>query len=399
LNSLPKPRLLVLTSTLPRWAGDSEPRFVLDLTRTLADRFDAVILAPMAIGAAKSETLEGVRVERYAYAPYAGAHILASPGAIMPNLRRNRLLYLLVPFLMLGLFAALFRILRRERFDAVHCHWIVPQGLMLWLVSFFVDVPPTLVTCHGGDAFTLEFAPFSGLKHRILDDAVAVSVVSQEIADHFAGRTTKAMEHIPMGVDLDRFTMRDAKKVAKNCILFAGRLAEKKGLDRLITAMADPRLIERKAKLSIAGDGPLKNELEQQAAVSPNAKSITFLGPLTHAEISAEMQRASLFCAPFVVAADGDREGTPTVLMEAAASGIPIVTSDIGGCRDIVANDKSGWLLSSGDDAALRDALVDALDNPAKAAKMAKEARRRAEEYSWPNVARRFGDVLQQIAA
>lgn len=399
MSQFAKPKLLVLTSTLPRWAGDSEPRFVLDLTRALADRFDALILAPMAVGAVDSEVLDGVQVERYRYAPFASGHVLASPGAIMPNLRRNPILWLLVPCLMVGLFIALFRALRREHFDAVHCHWVIPQGLVLWLVSFFLDVPPTLITCHGGDAFTLEFRPFKNLKRRILNDADAVSVVSREISGHFAGNITKTMEHIPMGVDLDSFVMRDPGKTERNSILFVGRLAEKKGLDRLINAMADPSLVERKATLRIAGDGPLKQNLEKLSAASINSKAIIFLGPLTHAEISTKMQLSSVFCTPFVVAADGDREGTPTVLMEAAASGIPIITSDIGGCRDIVATDVSGWLLPAGDDTALRDALVEALDNPAKALKMAKEARRRVEQYSWPNVALRFGDALQAILA
>lgn len=392
----PRRRLLVLTSTLPRWADDSEPRFVLDLTRALADRYEPTILAPMARGAARRETLDGVSIVRFRYAPLKRWERLASPGAIMPNLRHHRWMYLLVPGFFLGQLIALIGQLRRGRYDLVHCHWLIPQGLVLAIASMFMRVPPALVTCHGADAFTLEAGPLRRLKNWILGKARAVTVVSDEIATQLAGRTPRPLLHAPMGVEVATFHLPRAPSVEPT-ILYAGRLAAKKGVNVLLSAMADPRLSQRGVRLRIIGDGPIKPDLLAQAEALDLADRVTFVGAVTHAELAEEMRHATLFCAPFVIAADGDREGTPTVLLEAAAAGMPIVASDVGGTRDVVENGVSGWLVRPGDADMLTAALVEALDDPIRAAERAEGARRRVENFSWPRIADRYAAILGAI--
>lgn len=394
-----KPKLLVLTSTLPRWENDTEPRFVLDLARALADRFDPIILAPMAVGAARKETLDGINVERFAYAPRENWQVLATPGAIMPNLRKYRMLWLLVPMLLIAQFFAIVRTIRRERFDVVHCHWIVPQGLMVAVASLFMRMPPIVMTCHGADAFTLEFAFMSYLKRWVLSRADIITVVSREIRDHLACILKREMTHIPMGVNLDRFVMRQSVVAPEApIILFAGRLAAKKGVAGLIRVIANPKLAERNAHLRIVGDGPLRKELEELALSLNIGPRVSFVGSVSHEALALEMHGATLFCAPFIIASDGDREGTPTVLLEAAASRIPVITSDVGGCGDIIRSGRSGWLLKPGDETALAEALIEALDNPINAHALATEARKKAEEYAWPNVADRFSALFHSVS-
>lgn len=392
-----RPKLLILTSTLPRWVGDSEPRFVLDLAHTLSDRFACTILAPQAVGAAKREWLNGVAIARFSYAPVDRWQTLAAPGAIMPNLRKHPFLYVLVPALIIAQFFALLRLLRREHFDLIHSHWLVPQGLVLALVGLFVRLPPTLITCHGADAFTLEFPPFASLKRWALGKADAITVVSREIADYLAQEAKKPLVQIPMGVDLQCFAMRDQPSSPTRTILFAGRLAAKKGLDHLLRAMADVRLRNRGATLQVIGDGPLREELEQLARTLGVAPRVSFHGSLPHDGLARAMQTADIFCAPFVVGDDGDREGTPTILLEAAASGIPIVTSDVGGCGEIIIAGHSGWLLPPGDEEVLADALVEALDDHGRARTMALNARQCVEDYAWPRIAGRYADLLDDV--
>lgn len=397
----PRPKLLVLTSTLPRWDGDPEPRFVLDLARALLGRFDPVILAPQSPGAAARERIDGVEIRRYRYAPVRRWEALASPGAIMPNLRAWPGLLLVVPLFLIGQLVAVVRTLRREKFDAVHCHWLIPQGLVLALARWLVRVPPVLTTCHGADAFTLDGPVMRRLKRWILRQSDAISVVSQEIADHLArtlGVDRRRLHHIPMGVDLARFAAPGAaNREPEPTILFAGRLAAKKGVATLLQAIADPRLEERRARLKVIGNGPLLSELRRSAAELGLGERVSFVPALPHPELIGEMARAQLFCAPFVVSPDGDREGTPTILLEAAAASLPIVTTDVGGCRDVVEHGTSGWLLPPGSPTALADALVEALDQPAKAASMADAARRSAERFAWPRVAARHLELFDAI--
>lgn len=394
-------KLLVLTSTLPRWEGDPEPRFVLDLTRALLDRFDPLILAPQSPGAAACERIDGVAVRRYRYAPLRRWETLAAPGAIMPNLKARPWLLLLVPLFVLGQVLAIIRALRREEFDAIHCHWLVPQGLALALAGLFVRLPPVLTTCHGADAFTLDGPIPRPLKHRILRKSAAISVVSQEIAEHLRSRfgiDKRQLHHLPMGVDLQRFTKAArVERAAEPTILFAGRLAAKKGVHVLLQAFADPRLERRGARLKIIGNGPLGAVLRQRAIDHGIGERVSFVPALSHDELIREMGSAHLFCAPFVVSPDGDREGTPTILLEAAAAGLPILASDIGGCSDIVEHGKTGWLLPPGDSHRLADALVEALDDPANAATMARGALGCAQRFDWSRVADRHSQLINAI--
>lgn len=396
-----RPKLLVLTSTLPRWAGDPEPRFVLDLARALQPRFDPLILAPMAPGAATHDRIGGVAIRRYRYLPRQRWETLAAPGAIMPNLRARPWLMAAAPFFILAQAVAIVRMLRRETFDAVHCHWLVPQGLALMLASLFVRVPPTLTTCHGADAFTLNGWAMRRLKRRMLRRSAAVSAVSREIADQLEGRIgidSRCVRHIPMGADVAHFAAaKQVPPATEPTILFAGRLAEKKGVPVLLTALADARLAGRGVRLRLIGNGPLAAELRQLAIDLGVDGRVEFVPAITHDDLVHEMGRAHVFCAPFVVSADGDREGTPTILIEAAAAGRPIVASDVGGSSDVVEHGRSGWLLPAGDSTRLADALVEAFDQPAKAAAMGRAARVVADRFDWTRIAARYGELFDDM--
>lgn len=97
-----KPKLLVTASTFPRWEGDTEPRFILDLSKALLEYFDVTVLAPAYPGAKTKEVLEGVKVIRYHYFPIHKWETLCYPGAIVPRIKEKKIRALLVPFLLGG---------------------------------------------------------------------------------------------------------------------------------------------------------------------------------------------------------------------------------------------------------------------------------------------------------
>lgn len=374
---------------------------MLDLASALSTQFEPVILAPMTPGAEPLQRMDGVEIRRYRYAPISNWQRLASPGAIMPNLRRSPWLYALVPSFILGQLLAVVSLLRREHFDVIHCHWIIPQGFVLALASLFVRVPPTLLTSHGADAFTLDSRIFQLLKAWIIGRFEKTSVVSPEIAKKLrevVGRESRfSFPHISMGVDVEQFSAPYERTTSGPTILFAGRLAAKKGVANLIRAFADRRIRGRDSRLRIVGDGPLLNELRQLAKDLDLGDSVSFAGPVPHRQLAEEMRSASLFCAPFVIAEDGDREGTPTVILEAAAAGLPIIATDVGGCSEIIRHGESGWLLPTGDVDALAEALLDALEHPDRAERFARASRKKAKLHSWPNIAERHAVVLNEL--
>ena len=116
-------KLLITASTFPRWEGDTEPRFVLDLSKHMTDEFDVTVLVPAAPGAKDREVLEGIKVIRYHYFPIHKWETLCYPGAIVPRIKEKKIRVFLVPFLFLSLYFHLFKLL--PQFDIVHAHWLL----------------------------------------------------------------------------------------------------------------------------------------------------------------------------------------------------------------------------------------------------------------------------------
>ena len=104
-----KKKLLVTASTFPRWEGDTEPRFVYDLSRAMLNQFDITVLVPAAPGAQDHEEMGGLHVERYHYFPVHRWETLCYPGAIVPRIKEKKLRALLVPFLFAALWWNIFR--------------------------------------------------------------------------------------------------------------------------------------------------------------------------------------------------------------------------------------------------------------------------------------------------
>jgi glycosyltransferase involved in cell wall biosynthesis len=389
--------ILLTTSTLPRFKGDAEPRFVLDLALALSKHYRVTILAPSDPQAALSEKIGGVEIIRYRYAPLRSWEKLAYPGAILPRLKRNRWLWLLVPLLFLGLYLALNKLLKSRQFDLVHCHWVIPQGAIQALGFSGSRAPPFIVTSHGGDLNAINDWFSRRIMKATLGRAAAITVVSKQLHQKVLAAGYDATI-IPMGVDAERFCTSSTLEEMPNCreILFVGRLAEKKGVDVLIEAMARPELRNTNTRLLIVGDGPDKDslmEFSQQLSVSDR---VTFLGAIAHEELSKFYSRAYIFCAPSIVAKDGDMEGLPTVLLEASATGTPCVSTSVGGITDFIEDDVNGCIVEPGNSAALAESLARLLEDEALYQRQSLEARKKALEFDWPIIARRFRVIYEQ---
>ncbi|CUX34397.1 glycosyltransferase family 4 protein [Clostridium sp. C105KSO13] len=336
-----KSKLLVTASTFPRWAGDTEPRFVLDISKALLAYYDVTVLVPACPNAKDEEVLEGVRVIRYHYFPIHKWETLCYPGAIVPRIREKEIRGLLVPFLFLGLWLKLKKICKD--YDKVHAHWIIPQGI----VQSFFD-KKYVITGHGGDVTSLNKGIIKRLKVKCLKRADKITVVSKALAEEVKKLYPEAKtEIISMGCDTSKFGKKYYQENyfnqnRKKVILFVGRLAEKKGVTYLIDAM---KYVD--GKLVIVGDGPLKDSLVAQA--ESYGDKIEFWGSKTHEELKNIYASADIFVAPSVTTEDGDKEGLGLVLLEAMASGLPVVGSNSGGIPEIVENGYNGFLVAERD--------------------------------------------------
>lgn len=391
-----KPRLLVLTSTYPRWPGDPEPGFVHELARRLTSDFDARVIGPHAPGALRHERLDGVDVHRYRYAP-ARLETLVNDGGIVTNLRCQPWKWLLVPGFLLAQTWAIWRALRRFRPDVVHAHWLLPQGLVMALFSWLPGSPPFVVTSHGADLFALRAGPLRALKHFVARRAAAVTVVSQAMTDVLVhlGVDAGTLSVRPMGVDLrERFTPDPSVPRADDELLFVGRLVEKKGLRHLLDALPDIACHQPGVTLTIAGFGPEEPALRRQAEALGLTDRVRFIGAVPQADLPALYHRAALFVAPFVEAASGDQEGLGLVTVEAIGCGCPAVVGDVPATRGIDA-----VRVPPGDSTALAARIADCLALPApERAALAEAQRRSVDAFDWETVAGGYAAVLRRLA-
>ncbi len=126
--------ILVLASTFPRWENDSTPPFVYELSKKFTGKSEVIVLAPFSKGAKKYEVMDGMAVHRFNYWPFANK---LADGAILPNLKVNKLLWLQVPFFFLFEFFAVWSMIRKYKPDVIHVHWIIPQGIVAVTIKKF----------------------------------------------------------------------------------------------------------------------------------------------------------------------------------------------------------------------------------------------------------------------
>lgn len=390
-------RLLVLTSTYPRWANDPEPGFVHELCKRLTGDFEVLVLSPHAPGAERQELMDGVTIHRYRYAPEKW-QTLVSGGGIISNLKQRRWKWLLVPFFLLAQLLATYRLIKQFRPHVIHAHWLIPQGVLLvMLKAVGVTVPRFVVTSHGADLFALKSSPLMWLKRRVIRQATGVTVVSSAMKDEVSRSFSGAdkTQVAPMGVDMQyRFTPDPTIDRSNSEILFVGRLVEKKGLVHLIAVMPKLLAANPAIRLTIAGGGPEEAALRTQVETLSLQDKVSFLGPVAQPALPALYRRAGLFVAPFVEAMSGDQEGLGLVTIEAVACLCPALIGAVPAVRDIpVATvDVANHELFAAE-------ILRILSSANGAASIALQQREICvAQFDWLNVAKRYTAILNEAA-
>ena len=258
------------------------PLLFLNCAGVFPDQFSITVVAPHFPGSPTSELLDGINVLRFRYF-FEPLERLAygRGGGILARIRRNPTWSLMVPCMFVGQLLTAIRLLRREKFDLIHAHWLVPQGLSAIIARKLAGRRvPLIATAHGGDLYGLRGPVMDQIRGFVLRDSAAVTVVSHAMVRDIAktGVSIKKIHVIPMGTDLiHQFCPGETPRNPKQ-VLFVGRLVEKKGCRYLIEAWPTVIKGDPAAKLSIVGDGPERYELERRVAELKVEESIRFLG-------------------------------------------------------------------------------------------------------------------------
>ena len=284
------------------------------------------------------------------------------------------------------------RVLEQEGFDIIHAH--EPLTPALPLIVLQVATVPRVGTFHAYHRKArgyFWYRPVLERWFRRLDGLIAVSTPAMEfISQHFPGQ----YEVIPNGVDIRHFSPQvpplEELSDGKRNILFVGRLEKRKGLEYLLEAYR--QLKRHRPDLRLVVVGPQSRLGINYRAMAEGLDDTLFCGAVPFHMVPRYYASATVLCAP----ATGE-ESFGMVLLEAMATGKPVVASNIEGFAQVVRHGQEGLLVPPRDSAALAEALAWVLDNPARAEEMGERGRQRAQDYDWMNIAQRVAGLYQRL--
>ncbi|MEM3554387.1 MAG: glycosyltransferase [Candidatus Micrarchaeaceae archaeon] len=244
---------------------------------------------------------------------------------------------------------------------------------------------PLIVHFHGYDAYRRDVLETDGQRYpEMFETAAALIVVSHDMKDQLRslGAPEGKLFYNPYGVDTTLFQGADPAQ-APPLFVAVGRFVDKKAPH--LTLMAFRKVVEicPDSRLAMIGDGPLLEACRQLARVWRIEKAVEFRGARSHAEVSATMQRARAFVQHSIRAGNGDSEGTPVAVLEAGASGLPVVATRHGGIKDVVIEGETGFLVDEGDVEGMAEHMLRLARDPQLARALGHAARERVRaEFS-----------------
>lgn len=387
--------LLVMASTFPRWKNDSRLSFVYELAKKQAEKLNVIVLAPYSKGSKLYEKEKRIKIYRFKYW-FERENNLAD-GGILPNLKRNPFLFFQIPpFILLEIIAAI-KIVKKEKIEVIHAHWIIPQGFVAMIMKLLFNVN-YIVTSLGGDMFPFKTKnkPLLWLYEKIITKASFVTTVNQFFLQELDKINNKKTHYIPNGIDITKFKCALKIKKKKN-ILFVGRLVEKKGITYLIEALArlDDKLYHQ---LLIVGDGPLRNYLGKEVKKLHLENKVFFLGSLPYNQLLKLYQENMFIVVPSITTKGGDMEGFPTVYLDAMASGCPIIASRIEGIKTMIKDNENGIVVEQKNPNALAKAMYLLISNDRLRNSITRKALKEVKEkYSLDIVSEQYFKLIKKL--
>lgn len=285
--------------------------------------------------------------------------------------------------------------LQKAGIGRVHAHFAgMAARTAYWIHKFFGIA--FSVTAHANDIFAPRDFVIS--LQKIFDAAAAIVTVSdfsvEQLRQRFPANAEKIWR-VYNGIDVARFRSAQFDSPVP-LIVAVGRLIEKKGFAVLIAACAKLRLPFR---CEIIGEGPLEAALAAQISENKLEQQVALLGPRTQQEIIERLAAAQVFVLACTTEADGGMDNLPTVVMEAMAAGLPVISTPLAGVPEMVLPGSTGSLVPQRDPTALANAIEQLLRDPARARALGRAGRELAQEkFSIEANVRALAKILEQSA-
>jgi glycosyltransferase involved in cell wall biosynthesis len=374
--------VLFLTHAFPRTAEDLAGSFILRLAVALRDEGVSVtVIAPHAPGFATRDTLLGVPVHRFRYAPDR-YETLAYTGTMAEQVRQSWAGKLAPASLVAAATRSAQRRSREVLPSVLHAHWWFPSGIAAATVSALRGIP-VVTTLHGSD---VRLAAANALARPIFARVAGRSSIMTAVSTWLASQALTlapampAPRVAPMPADVKLFSPNGARSPDR--LLFVGRLTSQKGVDVLLRALAD---LPRNVSLDVIGHGGEADALRRLAVELQVEPRVRWHPPMTQTRLVEFYRAAAAVVVPSV------DEGLGLVAVEAQLCEAPVVAFDSGGLRDVVVDGVTGILAPAGSSAALGGALSDLLRRSDRGAALGRQGRARAlETFAPESAARRY---------
>jgi glycosyltransferase involved in cell wall biosynthesis len=390
--------VVMVTTSYPRFPGDSVGTFMEPIAKSVAARGHEVhVVAPWHPLVARGAVEDGVRFHFYRYAPTASLNVFGYAAAMRADVSLRAAAYIAAPLALAAGWRAARNVARRHRATIMHGHWVIPGGITAALAA---PKLPLVISLHGSDVYVAETLPPARVAaRRAFARAGFVTACSDDLGRRAIaiGADPARLETVPYGVDTTRFRPDRAVRESQRTMIgigaqvpfafAAGRLVKKKGFEYLIDAVARvPDLV-----LAIAGDGTLDAELRERARGAGVAERVRFLGDQTQDNVAAWLMAADVAVVPSIRDDSGNVDGLPNVVLEALASGTPVVTTTAGGIGSVVEHGRTAVVVPERDPSAIAAALVRLTRDPAESAALGLAARTLVEtRFGWGRVAERL---------
>ena len=201
--------------------------------------------------------------------------------------------------------------------------------------------------------------------------------------------SAKEISVIPNGIDIDRFNDSSPKfsESSDTKIIFVGNLRPEKGLSYLIEAMEYIAKKDINSRLLIVGEGPQKENLEKLVTKLNINDRVTFSGKAATDEVPVYLKNSDIFVLPSL------QEGFPNVLLEAMASGLPVVATDVNGINEIIEDCKNGFLVESKNSKEIAEKILLLLEDDDLRKRISKQNMKKASKYSWQQTVQMLENV------
>lgn len=266
--------------------------------------------------------------------------------------------------------------IHHSQLDHLHAHFGSIAANVARLAARLTGITWSF-TAHAKDIFHEDVVPAElATKLREAHTTVTVSDFNLRHLQREFGGDAERVVRLYNSVDLEAFPfLAKGAPPGPARVAAVGRLVEKKGFGDLLAAMSTLVDEGREVHLDLVGTGPLEAALAEQVRELGLTEVVTMHGALPQSRVREIVSAAAVFAAPCVIGTDGNRDGLPTVLLEALALGTPCVSTPVTGIPEVVRHEETGLLVPESDPVALAGAIAGTLDEPAVAARRSAAAR------------------------